>query len=80
MFLFETLQGEVVKSAFAKDNILSVSGLSEGIYVVKSLNKRGVSHSLGTFIYKKFQKNRKKLPKNLVESNKSSTFALAIQK
>ncbi len=55
-FLFETLQGEVVKSAFAKDNILSVSGLSEGIYVVKSLNKRGVSHSLGTFIYKKFQK------------------------
>ena len=53
-FLFETLQGEVVKSAFAKDNILSVSGLSEGIYVVKSLNKRGVSHSLGTFIYKKF--------------------------
>lgn len=55
-FLFETLQGEVVKSAFAKDNILSVSGLSEGIYVVKSLNKKGVSHSLGTFIYKKFQK------------------------
>ena len=55
-FLFETLQGEVVKSAFAKDNMLSVSGLSEGIYVVKSLNKRGVSHSLGTFIYKKFQK------------------------
>lgn len=55
-FLLETLQGEVVKSAFAKDNILSVSGLSEGIYVVKSLNKRGVSHSLGTFIYKKFQK------------------------
>ena len=55
-FLFETLKGEVVKSAFAKDNILSVSGLSEGIYVVKSLNKRGVSHSLGTFIYKKFQK------------------------
>ena len=55
-FLFETLQGEVVKSAFAKDNMLSVSGLGEGIYVVKSLNKRGVSHSLGTFIYKKFQK------------------------
>ena len=55
-FLFETLQGEVIKSAFAKDNMLSVSGLSEGIYVVKSLNKRGVSHSLGTFIYKKFQK------------------------
>ena len=55
-FLFETLQGEVVKSAFMKGNMLSVSGLSEGVYVVKSLNKRGVSHSLGTFIYKKFQK------------------------
>lgn len=55
-FLLETMQGEVVKSAFARDNALSVSGLSEGVYVVKSLNKRGVSHSLGTFIYKKFQK------------------------
>lgn len=55
--LVETLQGQVVMSSRMIGKYLSVSRLPSGVYVLKSINKRGVTHTLGTFIYKKNEKN-----------------------
>ena len=52
--LLETLQEQVVMSLKYLDNSLDVSGLDDGVYVAKSMNKRGVCHTLGTFWKKKF--------------------------
>lgn len=55
--LVETLQGQVVMSARKVNKCLNISMLPSGAYVLKCINKRGVSHALGTFIYKKNEKS-----------------------
>ena len=76
----ETLQGTVIKRYFINDNKVNISTLPAGTYRLSGVNQRGSRHLLGTFTKKENKKNRKKLRKNLVESKKCSTFALAIQK
>ena len=78
--IVETLQGVVVLHTKAIDNYLVVKQLKDGTYRIKCIQKKNIQHTIGTFIKRKMKKNRKKLPKNLVESKNSSTFALAIQK
>ena len=52
--LVETLQGQVVLVGKNEDKTLNISNLNCGVYVVKTINKQGVIHTLGTFINKKF--------------------------
>ena len=56
LFLVETLQGQVVMSARDCDKYLNISKLAPGVYVLKAMNKSGMSHTLGTFVYKKNEK------------------------
>lgn len=53
MFVVESMQGVALLHVKATDNALSISRLDDGVYRVQSLNKKGVRHTLGTFIKKK---------------------------
>ena len=55
-FLIETLEGQQVLAACRKDKCLNISVLSSGVYVLKIMNGRGMTHAVGTFVYKKFEK------------------------
>ena len=57
MFVVESMQGVALLHVKATDNALSISRLDDGVYRVQSLNKKGVRHTLGTFIKKKMKKN-----------------------
>ena len=57
MFVVESMQGVALLHVKAIDNALSISRLDDGVYRVQSLNKKGVRHTLGTFIKKKMKKN-----------------------
>ena len=52
--LIESLQGCVITVRPYQRNIsiISIKNLPDGIYTLRSLNKKGVSHRLGTFIKK----------------------------
>ena len=65
--IIETLRGTTVDIRKPKGNKLNISDLPNGAYSLKSLEKKGITHMLGTFIKKKNEKVEKKLPKNLVE-------------
>ena len=49
----ETLEGAPVLTHKYDGNRLSINTLSDGIYHLKSINKKGISHSIGTFVKKK---------------------------
>ena len=53
-FVVETLQGQVVMVGKPKGKILDIRKLDGGVYTLKTVGKRGVSHTLGTFVNKKF--------------------------
>lgn len=55
-FYVETLQGQMVLAQKPSVKYLNVSSVAPGVYVLRSINKKGVNHALGTFVYKKFQK------------------------
>lgn len=57
MFLVESMGGQVLSSMKCVGNYLYINGLNEGMYVLKSVNKKGVSHAVGTFIYRKNKKS-----------------------
>ncbi len=59
--MIETLQGGDVARFKTSDNTLDVNNLSDGIYRVVSINKKGYKHTLGTFIKKE---NKKKIEKS----------------
>lgn len=52
MIIFVTLQGSVVKAKQYK-RYVDVSDLQNGLYIVKSLNSKGISHRIGTFMVKR---------------------------
>lgn len=56
-FLVESLLGQPLKVLRSAGNSLNIRSLSEGVYVLKSLNKKGVSHTLGTFYIRKNKKS-----------------------
>ena len=56
-FLVESLLGQSLKVLRSSSNYLNISSLSEGVYVLKSLNKKGVSHTFGTFYIRKNKKS-----------------------
>lgn len=49
----ETLEGAPVLTRKYDGNRLSITTLSDGMYHLKSINKKGISHSIGTFVKKK---------------------------
>ena len=49
----ETLQGDIVATRQYKGNTADVSRLPEGMYVLRSLGRKGVSHRLGHFIIRR---------------------------
>lgn len=49
----ETLQGHIVATRPYKDSTTDVSRLPEGMYVLRSLGRKGVSHRLGHFIIRR---------------------------
>ncbi len=65
--IVETLRGNDITIRKQHGNKLDISDLQDGIYRLKSLDKRGITHTLGLFVKDKNKKVEKKLPKNLVE-------------
>lgn len=53
----ETLTGQTVMRSRIRDNKLYVNRLQGGTYVLRIVNKKGVKHSVGTFILKKNEKS-----------------------
>ena len=53
ILLVKTLQGTTIDRCNKPSNELEVSALSNGVYLLKSLNKKGIEHTLGTFFKKK---------------------------
>ncbi|MGM9708744.1 MAG: glycoside hydrolase family 10 protein [Prevotella sp.] len=52
MVVFETLQGTIVRTTTHADT-MDVSRLPKGMYIVRSLNSRGITHRLGHFRIKR---------------------------
>ncbi|MCR5130380.1 MAG: family 10 glycosylhydrolase [Prevotella sp.] len=52
MLTIETMQGRVVKTILYRGTSVDVSKLPEGMYQLRSLNRRGVTHRLGFFAVK----------------------------
>lgn len=55
--LVETLQEVVAAQFYITDNQVNISRLKPGIYRLQSLNKRGIRHTLGTFVKKENKKS-----------------------
>ena len=55
--LIETLQGSIVATFKVIDNNIDISGISDGVYVLKSLGRKGVVHRIGHFIVKRNKRN-----------------------
>ena len=53
VLMVETLQGTTVLTQKSQNNTLNIKDLQAGIYTIRSINKKGISHSIGTFINKK---------------------------
>jgi len=51
--MIENLMGQVVQLSPYSDSIVYVGGISEGMYILHSLGRRGVRHRLGHFIIKR---------------------------
>lgn len=55
--LVETLQEVVAAQFYTTDNQVNISRLKPGIYRLQSLDKRGIRHTLGTFVKKENKKS-----------------------
>lgn len=53
ILLVQTLQGTTIRRYYKHSKTLNISALANGVYRLKSLNKRGIEHTLGTFFKKK---------------------------
>ena len=49
----ENMQGRIVASRSYKGKSADVSKLDEGMYVMRSVNRKGISHRLGYFMIKR---------------------------
>ena len=49
MLIVQTLQGRAVMTIPYKGTTANVSRLPEGVYQLRSLNRRGITHRLGFF-------------------------------
>ena len=55
--LVETLQEVIAAQFYITDNQVNISRLKPGIYRLQSLDKRGIRHTLGTFVKKENKKS-----------------------
>lgn len=53
MLFVETLQGKPVLSHAYDGEVLNVGGLQEGMYVLRSVNQKGLTHRLGYFLVRR---------------------------
>ena len=51
--IIKTLQGQILTSRPYQGKAINVSDIANGIYTLYSLNSRGITHRLGTFIIKR---------------------------
>lgn len=49
----ESISGVVIATRSYSSNIVNISKLPEGVYTVRSINKRGITHRIGNFIIKR---------------------------
>lgn len=56
-YVIESLEGNAQKNYRIKGEYLYVSGLKEGVYVLKYVSKKGGVHAIGTFFYRKNKKS-----------------------
>ena len=52
LLLIESLQGQTVASRSWRGSQISVADIAPGIYVLRSINRKGITHRLGYFIKK----------------------------
>lgn len=57
--LIESLQGQIVRM-YPYQNQISTNKLPDGVYVLRSLGRKGVTHRIGTFAIKRENKNKTK--------------------
>ena len=65
--IIKNMQEQAVYITKPQNREINIKKIKHGIYTLNCVNYRNIEHTLGTFIKKGTQKNRKKLIKNLVE-------------
>ena len=65
--IVKNMQEQAVYITKPQNRKINIKKIKDGIYTLNCVNYRNIEHTLGTFIKKGAQKNRKKLIKNLVE-------------
>ena len=50
--VIEDIQGRIIKTCPYQGKYINITTLDDGMYILRSLNKRGVSHRLGHFVKK----------------------------
>lgn len=65
--IVKNMQEQAVYITKPQNREINIKKIKDGIYTLNCVNYRNIEHTLGTFIKKGAQKNRKKLIKNLVE-------------
>lgn len=65
--IVKNMQEQAVYITKPQNRKINIKKIKDGIYTLNCVNYRNIEHTLGTFIKKGTQKNRKKLIKNLVE-------------
>ena len=65
--IVKNMQEQAVYITKPQNREINIKKIKDGIYTLNCVNYRNIEHTLGTFIKKETQKNRKKLIKNLVE-------------
>mgnify|MGYP002657088746 FL=1 len=65
--IIKNMQEQAVYITKPQNREINIKKIKDGIYTLNCVNYRNIEHTLGTFIKKGTQKNRKKLIKNLVE-------------
>lgn len=56
-WMVESVEGVALKSCRTRDKYLNLSGIAEGVYVLRMLTTKGANHAVGTFVYKKNKKS-----------------------
>lgn len=54
--MIETLQGNIIATRTYRANTTDISDIPEGMYILKSLGRKGVAHRMGHFIIRRQQK------------------------
>lgn len=65
--IVKNMQEQAVYITKPQNLEINIKKIKDGIYTLNCVNYKNIEHTLGTFIKKGTQKNRKKLIKNLVE-------------